>query len=163
MALAAAWFASMAGCGSRQQAPAQQARTPQTQYQRIAIVCAPAAGANAKYAAVILDQAKAEANKVLGPYLKAADCLPDVAVDTTSTPPKADLGARAADYDAVCCLTYSHGGGKATLDFYVLDVKSGASVWTYKLDTADPDTHRRLSRHGHYVPAILKHEFYRFK
>lgn len=153
----------LAGCGNREKADPVQVSAVQKEYQRIAIVCAPAAGADAKYAPAILEQAKAAAGPALGTYVKTLDCLADVAVDTKSTPPKAALGAKAANYDGVCCLVYSYAAGKVTLNMYMLKVKTGECVWTYKLETVDPNTQQRLSRHGHYVPSTLKAKFYRFR
>jgi len=125
------------------------------QYRRIAIVCAPGQGADPTHAQVILDNVRGNIPSRLG-FLAACDIIADAPVDTTVTPPKANLGAKAAGYDGVLCLVYEHAAGRVILHVYLVDVKTGAQAWYHKFDTKDADTVGRLRKHGYWVPTVIK-------
>jgi len=150
--------AGVVGCGGPQVTEADAAER-QKQYRRIAIVCAPAQGADPAHAKMILDEVSKRLPARLG-WLDAADCLPGVAVDVSKDPPQAVLGAKAKDYDAVVCLVYEYGGGHTILNMHVVNTQTGALVWHHKLDTADPNVQARLLRHALWTPTIIKLRFY---
>jgi len=131
-------------------------------YQRIALVCAAAPGHDTSYASMVLKQAEPRVPSRLGRYIERADCLYDVPVDTTTKPPKVDLGKRVSDYDGVVCMVYSWSEMHVFLDFDMVDVKSGESVWHFQLDEKDPSVRNRLTRHGLWAPTIVKQYFYEF-
>jgi len=145
------------GCGGPN-VPNSVCLQRQQQYQRLAIVCAPKPGADPQYADVILKSVQGNVMSRLG-FLKKADVLSDVTVDTSSTPPKVRLN-NAADYDAVLCLVYSYGAGHVYLDLRMLDAKTGQEIWYHQLDKLDPNIKTRLSTHGYWVPSTVKMKFY---
>lgn len=126
-----------------------------SEYQRIALVCAPAPDHDASYAEMILQQTESRVPSRLG-FLQAADCLYDVSVDTSVTPPKVDLGARASNYDAVVAMVYSYSGKRVYLDMDMIDVETGESKWHDQMSARDSDLKGRLSIHGLYVPTYVK-------
>ncbi len=128
-------------------------------YKRIAIVCAPRAGADASYAEMILDEVRRMAPSRLG-FLDTVDCLSGVAVDIAADPPTADLGAGAADYDGVICLLYEYGAGHVILDMYLVDIKTGEQAWHHRLDSRDENVRYRLGKHGFWTPTTIKRECY---
>ena len=131
-------------------------------YQRIAIVCAPAPGHDPIYAKLILKEVQRRVPSRLGRYLQTADCLYDVPVDTSMSPPKIDLSEIDSEYDGIVCLIYSYAEGVVFLDMDMIDVESRESVWHHQLDAGDSSVHRRLVRHGFWTPIIIKHQFYDF-
>ena len=145
------------GCASTESQVITQRRAD---YRRIALVCAPAPGHDASYANMILQQAQSNVPTRLGAYLEAADCLYDVPVDTSVTPPKVSLGDRASRYDGVVCLVYSYGNNMVYLDMDMIDVKTGQSKWHHQFDTKDSDVKDRLRRHGSWAPTDIKGVFY---
>ena len=130
-----------AGCGPKVVPTTSMER--QQKYSRIAIVCAPAEQANPAYAPMILK----------------AECLPDVSIDTTKTPP-AVLLDDFSDYDAVVALVYSYNSGHVYLDFYMTDTMTGEQIWSHQFDAPDPAIKERLCSQGLFVPAVIKKKFY---
>ena len=128
-------------------------------YKRLAIVCVPGRGADPAFAELILNSARPNIPTRLG-FLTACDCLMGVPTDIAAVPPRVNLADRAANYDAVLCLVYEYGGDDVVLHMYLLDARTGAQVWYYKLSTEDDDTAGRLKRHGFWTPTILKRQFY---
>jgi hypothetical protein len=150
--------AGLLSCGRHHRDPAQpqQPRGERaTKYRRIAIVCAPAPGADPSYAEMIMSSARPNVPSRLG-FLTTCDSLSGVSVDTTTVPPRCNLGEAASKYDGVICLVYAYGDGHAILHFYLVDTQTGAQAWYYKLDSRDANTVGRLTRHGWYVPTIIK-------
>jgi len=145
----------IAGCGSKVASSTSMER--QQKYGRLAIVCAPAGEANPAYAQMILKEAQSRIFPL--DFLQKAECLPDVSVDTTSTPP-AVLLDDFSDYDAVVALVYSYGDGHVYLDCYMTDTMTGEQIWHHQLNAPDPAIKERLCSQGLYVPAIIKKEFY---
>ena len=131
-------------------------------YQRIAIVCAPAPDHDQTDAEAILKEAQVRVPSRLGRYLKAADCLYDIPVDTSTSPPRIDLSEIDSEYDGIVCLIYSYAEGVVFLDMDMIDVESRESVWHYQLAERDSSVHRRLIRHGYWTPTTIKHRFYDF-
>jgi hypothetical protein len=129
----------------------------QQQYGRLAIVCDPAGEANPAYAQMILKETQSRIFPL--DFLQKAECLPDVTVDTTPTPPTVLLDDF-SDYDAVVALVYSYGEGHVYLDCYMTDTMTGEQIWHHQFDGPDPATKERLCSQGLYVPAIIKKEFY---
>ena len=143
------------GCGGAPDVDKGGQPQRMAQYRRIAIVCAPGQGADPSHARVILDNVKANIPSRLG-FLDACDTIPDASVDTTVTPPKANLPANAAGYDGVVCLVYECGAGRVILHMYLVDAKTGAQAWYYNFDSKDADIVGRLRKHGHWVPTTIK-------
>lgn len=134
----------------------------QQAYKRLAIVCAPVAGADPAYKSLILDEVKSMAPSRLG-GLEKADCLYDVEVDASSDVPMPAGATLANDYDAVAVLLYRYGGGHVVLEMHMIDTRTAAEIWRHTLDTRDTDVKARLVRHGHWVPTTIKTWFYAFK
>ena len=146
---------AIAGCGPKISPGVSMER--QQSYGRLAIICAPRPGANPIYAPMILDETQSMISHLR--FLEKADCLPDVSVDTASTPPILDLND-VSDYDAVVALIYSYDSGHVYLDFYMTDTATGEQIWHYQFDSPDPEIKRRLLAHGFSAPAVIKKRFY---
>ena len=125
----------------------------------MALVCAPAPGAEAGYSGAILNQAYQGVPSRLG-FLRAVDRLEDAAVDTSVMPPKVNLGAKAANYNGVICLVYSYGENLVTLEIYVIRAATGETVWHNTLCTKDRNVPTRLLRHATWAPIVLRRQFY---
>jgi hypothetical protein len=145
----------IAGCGSEVASGTSMDR--QQKYGRLAIVCAPAGQANPAYVPMILKEAQSRIFPLN--FLQKVECLPDVSIDTTSTPPAVMLDDF-SDYDAVVVLVYSYGEGHVYLDCYMTDTMTGEQIWHYQFDAPDPAIKDRLCSQGLYVPAVIKKEFY---
>ena len=145
----------IAGCGPKVASSTSMDR--QQKYGRLAIVCAPAGEADPVYAPMILKEAQSRIFPLN--FLKKVVFLPDVSIDTTSTPPSVLLDDY-SDYDAVVALVYSYSEGHVYLDCYMTDTMTGEQVWYYKFDAPDPAIKDRLCSQGLYVPAVIKKEFY---
>ena len=143
-----------AGCGPK---VATTSMDRQQKYGRIAIVCAPAEQANPAYAPMILKEAESRIFPLK--FLDKAECLPDVSIDTTKTPP-AVLLDDFSDYDAVVALVYSYNSGHVYLDFYMTDTMTGEQIWDHQFDAPDPAIKERLCSQGLFVPAVIKKKFY---
>jgi len=135
----------------------------QAEYQRVAFVCAAAPGHDTSYASMILKQAEARVPSRIGLYVKTADCLYDIPVDTSTKPPKVALGSKASNYDGVVCLVYSYSGDQVFLDMDMINVQTGQSVWHSQFDAEDKDTRVRLGKHGFWAPNEVKDKFYNFR
>lgn len=144
-----------AGCGPKVVPTTSMER--QQKYARIAIVCAPAEQANPAYAPMILKEAESRIFPLK--FLDKAECLPDVSIDTTKTPP-AVLLDDFSDYDAVVALVYSYNSGHVYLDFYMTDTMTGEQIWDHQFDAPDPAIKDRLCSQGLFVPAVIKKKFY---
>lgn len=147
---------AFSGCASRAPNPEFAARL--AQYQRLAIVCAPAPGADPQYKAIIMNEVEKMVPTRLN-FVKKVDCLPNVAVDTSINPPKVDL-ANKSDYDGIVALVYSYGDGNVVLDMTMIDTKTDHSVWTHQLSTKDKNIQDRLFRHGYWTATEIKWNFY---
>jgi hypothetical protein len=145
----------IAGCGSKVASGTSMDR--QQKYGRLAIVCAPAGEANPAYAPMILKEAQSRIFPLK--FLEKVECLQDVSIDTTSTPPVVKLDDF-SDYDAVAALVYSYGEGHVYLDCYMTDTMTGEQIWHHKFDAPDPAIKERLCSQGLYVPALIKKGFY---
>jgi hypothetical protein len=145
----------IAGCGPKVASSTSMDR--QQKYGRLAIVCAPDEQADTVYAPMILKEAQSRIFPLS--FLKKVECLPDVSIDTVSTPPSVLLDDF-SDYDAVVALVYSYGSGHVCLDCYMTDTMTGEQIWHYKFDAPDPAIKERLCSQGLYVPAVIKREFY---
>jgi hypothetical protein len=145
----------IAGCGSEITSSTSMDR--QQKYGRLAIVCAPVGEANPAYASLILKEAQSRIFPLN--FLQKVECLPDVSIDTTSTPP-AVLLDDFSDYDAVVALIYSYGSGHVYLDCYMTDTMTSEQIWHHQFDAPDPAIKDRLCSQGLYVPAVIKKEFY---
>ena len=143
-----------AGCGPKVVATSMER---QQKYSRIAIVCGPTEQANPSYAPMILKEAESRIFPLK--FLEKAECLPDVPLDTTKTPPEVLLDDF-SDYDAVVALVYSYGSGHVYLDFYMTDTMTGEQIWNHQFDAPDPAIKERLCSQGLYVPAVIKKKFY---
>jgi len=143
------------GCNSKTTSSISMDR--QQEYSRLAIVCAPAEEANPSYSPMILKEVQSRIFPLK--FLEKVECLPDVSIDTTSTPPVVLLDDF-SDYDAVVALVYSYGSGHVCLDCYMTDVMTGEQIWHYKFDAPDPAIKKRLCSQGLFVPAIIKKNFY---
>jgi len=143
------------GCNSKTTSSISMDR--QQEYSRLAIVCAPAGEANPSYSPMILKEVQSRIFPLK--FLEKVECLPDVSIDTTSTPPVVLLDDF-SDYDAVVALVYSYGSGHVCLDCYMTDVMTGEQIWHYKFDAPDPAIKKRLCSQGLFVPAIIKKNFY---
>jgi len=144
-----------AGCGAKIAPTTSMDR--QQKYSRIAIVCAPAEQANPAYAPIILKEAESRIFPLK--FLEKAECLTDVSIDTTKTPP-AVLLDDFSDYDAVVALVYSYNSGHVYLNFYMTDTMTGEQIWDYQFDAPDPAIKERLCSQGLFVPAVIKKKFY---
>jgi len=145
----------IAGCGPKVASTTSMNR--QQKYGRLAIVCAPDEQADPVYAPMILKEAQSRIFPLN--FLKKTECLPEVSIDATSTPPDVLLDDF-SDYDAVVALIYSYDSGHVYLDCYMTDTMTGEQIWHYKFDAPDPAIKERLCSQGLYVPAIIKKEFY---
>ena len=145
----------IAGCDSNTAFSISMDR--QQKYGRLAIVCAPAGEANPAYAPMILKEAQSRIFPL--DFLQKVECLPDVSIDTTSTPPVVMLDDL-SDYDAVVALVYSYGLGHVCLDCYMTDTMTGEQIWYHKFDAPDPAIKERLCSQGLFVPAVIKKGFY---
>lgn len=161
MKVVCSFFASViiacmiAGCSSK--VASSKSMDRQQKYGRLAIVCAPTKEANPAYAPMILKEAESRIFPLK--FLEKVDCLSDVSIDTTSTPPVVLLDDF-SDYDAVVALIYSYGSGHVYLDFYMTDTMTGEQIWQYKFNAPDPAIKKRLCSQGLFVPAIIKKGFY---
>lgn len=135
----------------------EQAATA-AQYQRLAIVCAPGTNADPQYARMVLQEAEKMVPSRLS-FLQKVDCLYDVPVDTSAIPPTVQLKNK-GDYNGILVLVYSTSGENVVLDMNLVDTSTGAKVWSHQLSTKDSNVQGRLMRHGHWVPAALKQQFY---
>ena len=113
--------------------------------------------ANPDYAPMILKEARSRIFPLN--FLQKVECLPDVSIDTDSTPPVVLLDD-ISDYDAVAALVYSYGSGHVYLDCYMTDTMTGEQIWHHKFDAPDPSIKDRLRSQGLYVPAVIKKGFY---
>lgn len=129
----------------------------QQKYGRLAIICAPKHEANPSYAALILKNSQKMISHLK--FLEKVDCLYDVSVDTTSTPPIVDFND-VNGYDAVVSLVYSYELGCVHLDFHMMDTTTGEEIWYYQFDTRDPSIKEVLLTHGLSAPATIKKRFY---
>jgi hypothetical protein len=145
----------IAGCGPKVTSSISMDR--QQKYGRLAIVCAPIGEADPSYAPMILKEAQSRIFPLK--FLKKVECLPDISIDTTSTPPVVLLDDF-SDYDAVVALVYSYGSGHVYLDCYMTDTMTGEQIWQHKFDAPDPEIKERLCSQGLFVPAIIKKKFY---
>ena len=143
------------GCGPKVAPSTSMDR--QHKYGRLAIVCAPDGQADPAYAPMILKEARSRIFPLN--FLKKVECLPEVSIDTDSTPP-AVLLDDFSDYDAVVALVYSYGSGHVCLDCYMTDTMTGEQIWHHKFDSPDPAIKDRLCSQGLYVPAVIKKGFY---
>ena len=142
-------------CGAK--VSPEQAATA-TPYQRLAIVCAPGAGADPQYAPMLLKETEKMVASRLN-FLQKVDCLYDVPVDTSTTPPTVQLKNK-GDYNGVLVLVYSTSDGNVVLALTMVDANTGAKVWSHQLSTKDSNVEGRLLRHGYWVPTALKQQFY---
>lgn len=145
----------LAGCGPKI-TPSVSMERQQT-YGRLAIICAPKQGANPAYAPLILNESQRMISHLK--FLEQVDCLSDVSVDTTSTPPIVDLND-VSDYGAVVSLVYSYESGHVYLDFHMTDTTTGEQIWYHQFDTPDPEVKAVLLSHGLSAPATIKKQFY---
>ena len=143
------------GCGPKVASSTSMDR--QQKYGRLAIVCAPDGQADPIYAPMIIKEARSRIFPLN--FLKKVEFLPEVSIDTTSTPPSVLLDDF-SDYDAVVALVYSYSKGHVYLDCYMTDTMTGEQIWHYKFDAPDPAIKERLCSQGLYVPAVIKKEFY---
>jgi hypothetical protein len=153
--LAAAALAAAVGCAPDKPRPELVARG--AQYQRLAVVCAPAPGADPGYVSVIMQQVERMAPSRLD-FLQRVDVLTGAELDPSATPPAVSLPSD-APYDGIVALVYSH-AGPVVLDIYMLDVATRAQVWHHRLSTNDSDVADRLTRHGYWTPTTIKQHFY---
>lgn len=142
------------------------AASPQiARYGRLAIVAAPGAGADPKYAPIIL-QGVAETKSKSMEKLPLVDCLPNETVNLATTPPSVKL-RNPGNYDAIALLVYSQSGGMIYLNINLLDARTGAELWTHQLhakDTEAGEDKERMRNYGHLgrlVPKRLYKYFYR--
>jgi hypothetical protein len=126
------------------------------QYRSLAIVCAPAPGAEPGHCPAIMAQVEKMAPSRLD-FLERADVLPNAEVDTATDPATVRLKDAAA-YDGIVALVYSV-PGPVVLDISVLDARTNQRVWREELSTKDPNVAARLERHGFWTPTTLK-KFY---
>ena len=145
----------IAGCSPKVASSLSMDR--QQKYSRLAIVCAPTGEANPAYAPMILKEAESRIFPLK--FLEKVECLSDVSIDTTSTPP-AVLLDDFSDYDAVVALIYSYGSGHVYIDCYMTDTMTGEQIWQHKFDAPDPSIKKRLCSQGLFVPAIIRKGFY---
>ena len=96
----------IAGCSP--EVASSKSMDRQQKYGRLAIVCAPIGQANPAYAPMILKEAESRIFPLK--FLEKVECLSDVSIDTTLTPPVVLLDDF-SDYDAVVALLYSYGSG----------------------------------------------------
>ena len=143
------------GCGPKVASSTSMDR--QQKYGRLAIVCAPDGQADPAYAPMIIKEARSRIFPLS--FLKKVEFLPEVSIDTASTPPAVLLDDY-SDYDAVVALVYSYNKGHVYLDCYMTDTMTGEQIWHYKFDAPDPAIKDRLCSQGLYVPAIIKKGFY---
>jgi hypothetical protein len=146
---------AIAGCGPKISPTVSMER--QQRYGRLAIVCAPKQGANPAYGPLILNQCEKMISHL--EFLERGDCLPDVWLDTASTPPVVDLND-VSGYDAVVALVYSYESGRVYLDFHMMDMATGEQIWYHQFVTRDPAIKDVLLAHGRSVPATIKKLFY---
>lgn len=145
----------IAGCGSK--VASSKSMDRQQKYGRLAIVCAPAGEANPAYAPMILKETQSRVFPLK--FLEKVECLPEVSIDTTATPPAVLLDDY-SDYDAVVALVYSYGSGHVYLECFMSDTMTGEQIWHHKFDAPDPAIKERLCSQGLFVPAVIKKEFY---
>jgi hypothetical protein len=150
---------AISGCGGTN-VPPSVANARQSDYTRIAIVCAPGPDADPSYVSPILSYTEQKAAKYL-PQLERIDFPDNATVDTTTTPPTVQFADK-ANYDGIVCLVYSYSGGNIFLDTYMVDAATGKSVWHYTETRRDPDIQKRLLSFGNWTPSILKNQFYGF-
>lgn len=130
-----------------------------SKYKHMAFVAAPGLNADAVYSKTILD----EVSRVLadrGDFISSSKCFYDAKVDVKTNPPRVDLGPDTKNYDGIVCLTYTHGGRRADVDIYVIDVKSGDKVWHHELTGNDRNLDRAMKKHGADAVQRLKEYFY---
>ena len=148
-------FSVIAGCSPEISPTVSMER--QQRYGQLAIVCAPKQGANPSYGPLTLNQSEKMISYLK--FLEKVDCLSDVWVDTTSTPPVVDLND-VSGYDAVVSLVYSYESGHVYFDFNMMDITTGEQIWYHQFDTQDPAIKEVLLAHGRSAPATIKKQFY---
>jgi hypothetical protein len=146
---------AIAGCGPKITPGVSMER--QQKYGRLAIICVPKLDANPAYAPMILKEAGSMISHLR--FLEKVDCLPEVPIDTTSTPPIVDSND-VSDYDAVVSLVYYYDLGHVYLDFYMTDTVTAEQIWYHQFDSPDPSIKERLLAHGLSAPGIIKTQFY---
>lgn len=152
---AAIFSCVITGCSSSVATTTSMER--QQRYARLAIVCAASGEANSAYGPIILERVNSRIFPLK--FLEKAECLPDVPVDISTSPPVVQL-EDTNDYDAVVALVYSYGEGHVYLDCYMTDTATGEQIWQHTFDAPDPDIKQRLCSQGRFVPAIIKKRFY---
>lgn len=146
---------AIAGCGPKIHPNVSMER--QRKYGRLAIVCAPNPQANPDYSPIILKETQRMISHLR--FLNKVECLRDVTVDTSMTPPVVDFND-VRGYDAVVSLVYSYDKGHVYLDFYMTDTLTGEQLWHHRFDSPDPAVKERLCSQGLSAPAVIKREFY---
>lgn len=146
-------LAGMVGCNPKVDSKVAEERL--LSYRRLAIVCVPGKGADPNYVDVIITHAKKKAPSRLG-FLSTVDFPKNISVDGEAVPPTLNLSQDVSAYDAIAVLVYSYSGSFVYLDIYMIDTKSGESIWHHQLATRDWRIHSRLLAHGHWTPSTIK-------
>ena len=133
--------------------------TKVARYPRLAIVTAVGTGSSPEVGPIILNGVSSVTSKYLG-FLQKVDCLPNVPVDLTTSPPLVKLPTL-GQYDAVAVLVHSQTGGKIYVDINVFDARTGVSLWTQQLHGKEDNVSERFRKLGVLVPKRLMKYFYR--
>ncbi len=132
--------------------------TRAAKYGRLAIVCAPGTGADAKYVPMILGKIAESVPRYLSAVPKV-NTVPDASVDASTSPPTVRL-KNANDYDAIALVTYTY-GPMVLMDITLLDAKTGQKLWFLQLHAKPDDIQNRLYKLARIVPHRINKYFYR--
>ena len=130
-------------------------------YGRLAIVCAPGNGADAKYVPMILGKIAESVPRYLS-ALPKVNTVPDASADASTSPPTVQL-KNINDYDAIAVVTYTYSGPMVLMDINLLDAKTGQKLWFQQIHAKPDDIEMRLVALARIVPHRINKYFYRPK
>jgi len=141
-----------------EQKPYPMAGTRAAKYGRLAIVCAPGTGADAKYVPMILGKIAESVPRYLS-ALPKVNTIPDASVDASTSPPTVRF-TNINDYDAIAVVTYTY-GSMVLMDINLFDAKSGQKLWFQQIHAKPDDIQDRLVKLARIVPHRINKYFYR--
>jgi hypothetical protein len=145
-------------CGQAWTVPPATEGAKVAKYGRLAIVCAPGAGADPQYVAMVLREIDSTTPKYLS-GLQKVRTIPDATVNATTDPPTAQF-KDINDYDAVAVVTYTLGGSQVLLDINLLDARTGQKLWSVQLHAKQDNIEERLGKLAKLVPHRINKYFY---
>ena len=150
---------SVAGETSAEEKPSSTQGNRYTRYGRLAIVCAPEPGADAKYVPMILGKIAVSAPRYLS-GLQKVNIVHDASIELNTRPPTVRL-KNMNDYDAIAVVTYTYSGPMVLMNITLLDAKTGLMLWFQQIHAKPDNIQFRLYALARIVPHRLNKYFYR--